>query len=45
MSKKHFNAYKNDDDKIHGAESAGAQDDQIRDVCCEIVVAFPHDCR
>ncbi len=39
MSKKQFNANKNDDDQIHGAQSACAQDgQQNRCVCDEVVV-------
>jgi hypothetical protein len=45
MSRKHLHAHKNDDDEIYGAQSACAQDDQNRDVCCEVVVASPHDGR
>jgi hypothetical protein len=43
MSRKNFNANKNDDDQKHGAQSACAQDDQQnRCVCDEVAVdSFP----
>jgi hypothetical protein len=38
MSRNNFNAHKNDDDKIYGAQSACAQDSNQKCCVCEQVV-------